>query len=198
MAQPLEELVGDLKRIPVIPIFINSLAPPFVTFRRSRQLGEAVGQFARLLGKRCLFIGSGGLSHNPPVPQMATATPELAEFLIAGRNPSPESRAARQQRTKDAALAFAAGKSQLHALNGGWDEAFMSNLVLQDWATLDAYKNTEITSEAGISTHEVKTWVAANAAMNAATDGHYQAEARFYKPIPEWIAGFGVLAGISM
>ena len=96
-AQPLEELTGSLTRYPVIPLFINSVAPPVVSFRRARQFGEAVGEFARQQGKRVLFIGSGGLSHNPPVPQMATATAEVAERLIAGRNPSPEARDARQQ-----------------------------------------------------------------------------------------------------
>jgi 2,3-dihydroxyphenylpropionate 1,2-dioxygenase len=113
-AQPLEELTGSLARYPVIPLFINSVAPPVVSFRRARQFGEAVGEFARQQGKRVLFIGSGGLSHNPPVPQMATATPEVAERLIAGRNPTAEARAARQQRTIDAATGFAGGNSPLH------------------------------------------------------------------------------------
>ena len=198
MAQPLEELLGSLNRFPVIPFFINSVAPPLVSFRRARQFGEAVGEFARHLNKRCLFIGSGGLSHNPPVPQMETAAHEVVEFLIAGRNPSPEARAARQQRTMNAAVAFASGQSQLHALNRQWDETFMANLAIQDWHVLDAYKNAEITTEAGISTHEVKSWVAANAAMKVATSGRYQVETRYYKPIPEWIAGFGIMAGSSV
>ena len=61
----------------------------------ARLLGEAVGRFAREQGQRALFIGSGGLSHNPPVPQLATATdPEVIERLISNRNPSPEACAA--------------------------------------------------------------------------------------------------------
>jgi 2,3-dihydroxyphenylpropionate 1,2-dioxygenase len=44
---------------------------------------------------------------------------------------------------------------------------------------------------AGKSTHEVKTWVAAFAALSAF--GPYQTEGRYYRPIPEWIAGFGAL-----
>ena len=194
-AQPLEELTGSLDRYPVIPLFINSVAPPLVTFRRARQFGEAVGEFARQLDKRVLFIGSGGLSHNPPVPQMATANPEVAERLIAGRDPTPQDRAAREQRTIDAATVFASGKSHLHPLNPQWDEAFMANLVCQDWTALDGYGNEAITAAAGASAHEVKTWVAANAAMNAATGGHYQVKSRYYRAIPEWIAGFAALTG---
>ena len=45
---------------------------------------------------------------------------------------------------------------------------------------------------AGKSTHEVKTWVAAFAALSAF--GPYEARERYYRPIPEWIAGFGALA----
>ena len=196
-AQPLEELTGSLARYPVIPLFINSVAPPVISFRRARQFGEAVGEFARQLDKRVLFIGSGGLSHNPPVPQMATAVPEVAERLIAGRNPTAEARAARQQRTIDAATQFATGDSPLHPLNPRWDEDFMANLSCKDWAALDGYGNDAITEAAGASAHEVKTWVAANAAMNAATGGHYEARARYYRAIPEWIAGFGALTGVA-
>lgn len=197
VAQPLEELTGGIDVCNVIPIFVNSVAPPLPSFRRARQLGECVGNYARTLGKRCLFLGSGGLSHNPPVPQLAQAAGAIREFLIAGRDPTPEARASRESRTRDAALAFANGSSTLHPLNPEWDLGFMDRLVRQDWAAIDAYDNATVTVDAGASTHEAKTWVAANAAMRAATAGHYVAEARIYKPVREWIAGFGVMAGCA-
>jgi 2,3-dihydroxyphenylpropionate 1,2-dioxygenase len=194
-AQPLQELTGAIDRYPVIPLFINCVAPPLISLRRARQLGAAVGQFARGLGQRVLFIGSGGLSHNPPIPLIANAPPEVAERLIAGRHPSPEARTLRQQRTVEAAQAFARGDSPLQALNPAWDQAFMAHLVSQDWAALDGIGNAAITEAAGASAHEVKTWVAAHAAMNAATGGRYEAVVRCYQPIPEWIAGFGLMTG---
>jgi 2,3-dihydroxyphenylpropionate 1,2-dioxygenase len=195
-AQPLAELTGALDRYPVVPIFINSVAPPVVSFRRARQLGEAVGRFARADGRRALFVGSGGLSHNPPVPQMATATdPEVIERLISNRNPPPEARDARQARTIAAAEAFTAGTSALHPLNPEWDRRLMAQLAARDWAALDAYRNADITAAAGGSAHEAKTWVAAAAAMDAACAGAWAAEERYYREIPEWIAGFGALSG---
>lgn len=195
-AQPLAELTGALDRYPVVPIFINSVAPPVVSFRRARQLGEAVGRFARADGRRALFVGSGGLSHNPPVPQMATATdPEVIERLISNRNPPPEARDARQARTIAAAEAFTAGTSTLHPLNPEWDRRLMAQLAARDWAALDAYRNADITAAAGGSAHEAKTWVAAAAAMDAACAGAWTAEERYYREIPEWIAGFGALSG---
>ncbi len=197
-AQPLEELTGALDRYPVVPIFINAVAPPVVSFRRARLLGEAVGRFARGRGERALFIGSGGLSHNPPVPQLATTSdPEVIQRLINNRNPSPEARAARQARTIAAARAFTAGTSTLHPLNAEWDQALMSRLAERDWTALDAYRNDEITAAAGGSAHEVKTWVAAVAAMEAACAGRWRSAQRYYREIPEWIAGFGALSGRS-
>ena len=65
-AQPLEELTGSLERYPVIPLFINAVAPPLVSFRRAREFGEAVGAFAAGLDKRVLFLGSGGMTVRVP------------------------------------------------------------------------------------------------------------------------------------
>ncbi|MQY21719.1 2,3-dihydroxyphenylpropionate/2,3-dihydroxicinnamic acid 1,2-dioxygenase [Nocardia sp. RB20] len=42
----------------------------------------------------------------------------------------------------------------------------------------------------GGSAHEVRTWIAAYAAL--AAGGSYELEYRFYEAIPEWIAGFAV------
>src|SRR6185437_4736746 len=42
--QPMEILYGDIRAKPFVPIFINSVAPPFTPIRRIRSLGEAVGR----------------------------------------------------------------------------------------------------------------------------------------------------------
>ncbi|STJ17041.1 2,3-dihydroxyphenylpropionate 1,2-dioxygenase [Escherichia coli] len=57
---------------------------------------------------------------------------------------------------------------------------------------LDAVSNEELSAIAGKSTHEIKTWVAAFAAISAF--GNWRSEGRYYRPIPEWIAGFGSLS----
>ncbi|PLX75500.1 MAG: 3-(2,3-dihydroxyphenyl)propionate dioxygenase [Azoarcus sp.] len=197
-AQALVEMTGALDRYPVIPIMINAVAPPLVSFKRARQLGEALGRFAGREHERVLFIGSGGLSHNPPIPAIATASdPVVIERLIAGRNPTPEARDARQKRTIAAARAFAAGDGVLHALSPEWDRAFMREVQARDWLAIDAYRNDDVSKAAGASTHEAKTWVAAAAAMEAACAQGWKAEARYYRPIPEWVAGFGALSGYS-
>ena len=72
-AQPLEFLLGGLDRVPVLPVFINGVAAPLPGFQRTRLLGEAMGRFLNTLNKRVLILGSGGLSHQPPVPELAKA-----------------------------------------------------------------------------------------------------------------------------
>jgi 2,3-dihydroxyphenylpropionate 1,2-dioxygenase len=97
--QPMEIIYGDITARPFVPIFINCMAPPFTPMRRVRLLGETVGRHLGTLDKKVLLISSGGLSHDPPVPQLATATPEQRRMLIGEAGPlSPEARDARQQR----------------------------------------------------------------------------------------------------
>jgi 2,3-dihydroxyphenylpropionate 1,2-dioxygenase len=49
----------------------------------------------------------------------------------------------------------------------------------------------QMAADAGNSAHEVRTWVAAFSALGAA--GPYSVEYEYYRPIREYIAGFGVM-----
>jgi len=192
-AQPLELLLGGLDRCPVIPVFINSVAIPLPTFQRARLLGEAIGRFAKTLNKRVLFLGSGGLSHQPPVPELARVDARMADRMMgSGRNLPADEREARQQRVIQAAERFIEDQNSLHPLNPEWDQRFLDLMAEGRIAELDRVGNAELSELAGKSTHEVKTWVAAFAALSAF--GPYQASDRYYRPIPEWIAGFGALS----
>lgn len=190
--QTLEEMTGSLTRYPVIPIIINSVAPPFGPYRRIRKLGEAVGRFLAKLDKRVLILGTGGLSHEPPVPLLNGAPDEIANFLIAGRNPTPEARAARQARTIAAGKIYGTPESAQTPLNAEWDQAFMDLLIERRLDEIDDFKIDEISKAAGRSTHEIRTWVAAFAAL--AATGPYRARQDYYRAINEWIAGYGVIS----
>lgn len=190
--QPLELLLGDIAARPVVPVFVNGVARPFTSMRRVRHMGEAVGEFLSGLGdQRVLLIGSGGLSHDPPVPQWATATEAQRAMLLEGRSPTDEARAARQQRVIDTARAFAAGEADIRDLNPEWDEAFMEVCASGRLEDVDGWSPAQMAKDAGNSAHEVRTWLAAFSALRAA--GEYAVVQRFYRPIPELIAGFGVM-----
>ena len=192
-AYPIEHLLGSLDAYPVIPVFINSVAAPLPTFRRARLLGEAIGRWAYRTGKRVLLVGSGGLSHQPPVPVYAEAPPAVRRALDgAGYNLSAEERAARTQRVIAAGKAFVQDQTTLHPLNPAWDNGFLDLLQNQAYAALDDVPNEHVSAMAGRSAHEVKAWVAAFAALSAF--GPYTTSHRYYREIPEWIAGFGGLS----
>lgn len=191
--QPLEILFGGIDTVPVIPVFVNGVAKPFVTMRRVRRLGETMGSWLTTLkDERVLVLGSGGLSHDPPVPQWATADDAARAMLLAGRHPTAAARDARQQRVVDTARDFAAGRAAIQDLNPEWDRALMAVLASGDLSPVDAMTPAGMARDAGNSAHEVRTWVAAFAALGAA--GPYEVAYSFYRPIREYIAGFGVMA----
>jgi 2,3-dihydroxyphenylpropionate 1,2-dioxygenase len=195
MVQPLEILFGDAASRPVVPIFINSVATPLGPLNRSRALGAAVGDYLATLDKRVLVIGSGGLSHDPPVPTLATAAPAALERIVHGRPMTSEQRQARQTAVIDAAHDFAGGRGKLQPLNPEWDHRFLRILDSGQIAELDTWSNSWIAHEAGNSAHEIRAWVAAFAAL--AAQGPYQTQVRYYRPAPELIAGFAVRTAVS-
>ncbi|GAA4472577.1 3-carboxyethylcatechol 2,3-dioxygenase [Rhodococcus olei] len=193
--QPMEILYdGDAAAKPVLPVFVNSVARPFVPMSRVRAFGRAVGEYFRAVDERVLFIGSGGLSHDPPVPQFATATDAQREFLTAGRHPTAEARAARQAGTIETARKFAAGEADIMDLNPDWDREFLAVCRSGRVEGFDRYTADEMDAVAGHSSHEVRTWVAAYSALRAC--GAYEVTYEFYRPIREYIAGFAVTTAI--
>lgn len=193
--QPLETLFGDAASVPVVPIFINSVATPLGPVKRARALGAAVGDFLGTLGKRVLVVGSGGLSHDPPVPTLATAPPAALGRIVHGEPMSAEQRAARQSAVISAAHDFAHGESPLLPLNPDWDHALLELLDTNRVADVDRWSNAQIAAEAGNSAHEVRTWIAAYAAM--AAQGDYDTVLRYYRAAPELIAGFAVRTAVA-
>jgi 2,3-dihydroxyphenylpropionate 1,2-dioxygenase len=194
MVQPLQKLFGDATARPVIPVFINSVATPLGPLRRVRALGSAVGNYLATLGKRVLILGSGGLSHDPPVPTLATAQPAALDRIVYGNPMTPEQRQARQVAVMEAARQFAEGHGSLQPLNPDWDLAFLELLDSNRLADVDAWSNGWIEKEAGHSAHEIRTWIAAFAAL--AAHGPHKTQHRFYRAAPELIAGFAIRTAV--
>jgi 2,3-dihydroxyphenylpropionate 1,2-dioxygenase len=188
--QPLEKLFGEATARPVIPIFINAIAVPLGPLHRCRALGTAVGTYLATLDKRVLVIGSGGLSHSPPVPTLATAAGAVLQRIVHGEPMTSEQRQARQTAVIDAARSFAGGQSELQPLNPVWDHQFLEIIDAGRLAELDDWSNSFVTHEGGGSAHEIRTWIAAFAAL--ATAGPYQTTVRYYKPAADLIAGFAI------
>jgi len=97
-AQSLQLIWGSLDTPPVVPIFINAVAQPGIPrARRCRTIGEAMDRFLDTEPRRTLLIGSGGLSHEPPVPTMSNLEPAVRERITVRRESTPRQRAARME-----------------------------------------------------------------------------------------------------
>jgi 2,3-dihydroxyphenylpropionate 1,2-dioxygenase len=192
--QPLTVLFPAVTAVPVVPVFINCVADPLGPAVRSRLLGAAVGDAVRGLGRRVLVLGSGGLSHDPPVPRLSEASPEVVQRLTHGRNPTREQRAQRERGTVAAAEDFANGAGPYRALNPDWDALVLRSLAAGDFAAVDERPNEWFVEEGGHSAHEVRTWIAAYAAL--AAQGPYEVRSSYYRAIPEWFAGFATTTAV--
>ena len=90
--------------------------------------------------------------------------------------------------------AFAHGDSPLQPLNPEWDHAFLDLVDSNRLDEVDGWSNSWIEQQAGHSAHEIRTWVAAFAAL--AAHGRYETGNRFYRAAPELIAGFAVRTAV--
>ncbi|MCW2758133.1 MAG: 3-carboxyethylcatechol 2,3-dioxygenase [Nocardioidaceae bacterium] len=162
--QTFVQLFGALGARPCLPVVLNCARPPLSSVRRVADLGRAVGRHLSGSGSRILYVGSGGLSHQPP--SMSKAVTGLSE----------EEREAVSRRTVADAARF---------VNPAWDQEFLTAMVEGDWSHLRGLRDADLDA-VGTGTHEIRTWVAAWAASSA------QGGTFVYEPVPEWITGMGI------
>lgn len=169
VSQTLHKLTGAIDRYPVIPIIINTMTAPLPPFSRSRRLGTLIGRWARDLGKRTLFLGSGGLSHNPKViyPDIGTGGPEVTSWQINGPLGDQMTKQSWFTRLDEihrvAAVELAAGgiTPEDCCFNEQFDRRVIDALESGRFSDLDSWDNAAIIEEAGIGAVEVHTWLAA-------------------------------------
>lgn len=193
-SQPLEILWGSLDTPPVVPVFLNAVAQPGIArLRRCRMLGEAIGRFLRDEPRRTLLIGSGGLSHEPPVPTLADPNPLVRERITTRQEMTEAECEAKTQRVMAAGMALAAGGSTMKSLNPDWDQRWMDAMAGDIGALerLCALPEASIAQDAGNSGHESKSWLVARSALGG--QGVPTCTLRHYQAIPEYIAGFGLM-----
>lgn len=200
-AQALQLLWGGLATPPVLPIFVNAVAQPGIArMRRCRALGQAIGRFLDAQAeaapgaapRRTLLIGSGGLSHEPPVPTLAHPDPAVRERITVKRTATQQERDTKTQRVMAAGRALAAGDPAIKPLNPAWDQQWLDAMAGDDAALdeLSTMTETSISEHAGLSAHESKCWLIARSALGRSTPP--QTLMRHYQAIPDYIAGYGI------
>ena len=197
-SQPIKRLTGALDRYPVIPIFIGSQTPPYMSFARSRDFGTAVGRFVAATGRRTLIIGSGGLSHHPTryYPLLGEATPEVAAWQMHGDRAGTFTSEAWFGKLHDdhmtgADMLISGQRTAEHIrLNAEFDRWFMARMGAGDEQSLAAISPQEAFEKAGIGSLELHTWIAALAAQLAA--GGQAPSEQIYSPTLEYGIGYGM------
>jgi len=191
---PLNYLAKGLDRFPVLPIVVNCVAPPLPSFRRARLLGEAVGRFLAGLNKKVLVIGSGGLSHDPPTPRLAEASPDVARGLIERRVVTKQEYDQRQERVIRSTGLMLKGEGPCLPPNEAWDRRVLDRFLALDLEWFDTLIDDEVNRLAGHGGHEIRCWLAALAAAKAA--GNVETVLDCYELIPEWLTGMGLMRAL--
>jgi len=198
-SQTIVDMLGGLDKRPVIPVFINCITTPFVPFKRSRLMGEAIGRFTQTLNKRVLLLGSGGMSHHPTryYPAYGEGGEKVQAWqLSGGDDPSSLTRPEWLERLEvmhhEGADMIARGERTAKdmRLNAESDRAFLDTLVSGGLEAFDTWDQYKLVEEAGIGSMELHTWIAAAAAHKAA--GGSNPVVDIYTMAPE----IGIAAGI--
>jgi len=176
-SQTMVRTLGGLDTFPVVPVFISTVVEPYVPFARSRALGDAIGKFAASLGKRVLFLGSGGMSHNPLryYPKFGTGESRVTEYQLHGGT-SPDGLTSDEwlerlvtMHEEGAHMLIDGRRTKADIkLNPTVDKEFLQVLVEGRLADVDAWSPVEKVEQGGIGFLELHTWLAAAAAARAA------------------------------
>ncbi|MCP5145199.1 MAG: 3-carboxyethylcatechol 2,3-dioxygenase [Gammaproteobacteria bacterium] len=175
--QTITRMLGGLDAVPLIPLFINCITPPFVPFRRSRMLGEAIGHWVAALGKRVLLLASGGMSHHPEhyYPVYGTGPEDVTAWQLTGGT-DPKSMTEQQWLKRldvmhrDGARMILRGERTRvdMRLNPEVDQRFLETLVNGALEEFDLWQPAQVVASAGVGFMELHTWLAATAAHVAA------------------------------
>lgn len=193
IAMALDKLFGGVDRVPVIPVFTNcggDLRPPL---HRSLALGTAIGEFFRdaLPELKVMFLGSGGLSHDPPLPEFETAPPAVQQRMIEGTEWNAASLQERFVRVIHSGAEHGRGEGGLRPLNPEWDRQMLALFAAGELEQVAAQDDCDIIDVGGRGASEIRNWLAAFAALRAYGGGSYQMRHEYYRPLPSWIVGFG-------
>lgn len=160
------QLFDEPTLVPLVPIIVNAIGYPLFPVRRARTVGERVGAALADHPGRVLFIGTGGLSHNPPFPEPA---PGAKRFDAKQREESL--------------------KSALDYLDADWDRGLLAKMAAGDADCFSSLTQAEIDVRGG-GANEVRTWAAAWAAAGSAPATFTE-----YELVEPWITGMGVAFG---
>jgi 2,3-dihydroxyphenylpropionate 1,2-dioxygenase len=170
--------------IPLVPLVVNTAAPPLPGMERCVALGTALGAAIRAsdFPGRVLVVASGGLSHWLPSndPRDPNVVGERRAALIHGRQDTRAFAAAREPRVR------AMGGDPNARVNAEWDRWFLRQLRVPDLDAVTALGHEKLELEAGSGGHEIRGWLVGAAAVGRPLVWDS------YEAVPQWITGMGI------
>ncbi|MFJ3496961.1 2,3-dihydroxyphenylpropionate 1,2-dioxygenase [Streptomyces sp. NPDC086091] len=178
------EMATGGTEIPLVPVVVNTAAPPLPGLERCAALGRALGAAIRASAfpGRVLVLASGGLSHWLPSndPRDPTVVGEKRAALIHGRGDTRAFAAAREPRVR------AMGGDPTARVNAEWDDWFLKQLAVPDLEPVLALGHDGLEAGAGSGGHEIRCWLIGHAAVGLPLVWTH------YERVPEWITGMGI------
>jgi 2,3-dihydroxyphenylpropionate 1,2-dioxygenase len=169
--------------LPLVPLVVNTAAPPLPSMRRCLALGRSLGAAVRAADAgRVLVVASGGLSHWLPStdPRDGSVPAERRSAMIHGRRDVRTASAVRESRVRDM------GGNPDAPVNAAWDDWFLKQLVTADLDPVADLGDELLEERAGSGSHEIRTWLIGFAAAGRPLVW------TSYEPVPEWITGMGI------
>ena len=177
------DMVRGQAGLPLVPLVVNTAAPPLPSMLRCVALGHALGAAIRTADAgRVLVVASGGLSHWLPSndPRDASVPAERRAAMIHGRRDVRASSAARERGVR--ALA---GNPDAR-VGAAWDTWFLKHLMAADLGPVAGLGDAGLEERAGSGGHEIRTWLIGFVAAGLPLVW------TSYEPVPEWITGMGI------
>lgn len=179
--------LNDELNIPVVPIAVNTAAPPLPTMDRCFQLGEVVRKAIETWDsdKKVAIVASGGLSHWVPIPKIDSEKEEdqaLIHILKNGRQ-EIEQLEEYQETRKIRVTSIKSGP-----VNEEWDRVFLKKVTEKDFRSLRDWSADDIEKHGGNGGQEIRNWLVLLGALQ-----DMDAEISFYEPIPEWVTGMAIV-----
>jgi 2,3-dihydroxyphenylpropionate 1,2-dioxygenase len=168
--------------VPLVPIVINTAAPPLPALDRCVALGSALGHALRRaeFPGRVLVVASGGLSHWLPSNDPRKITGDRRDSVIHGRRDVRAFAAAREPKVR-----AMAGDPDAR-VNSSWDKWFLEQLRSTDLAPIVELGEDGLERLAGSGGQEIRAWLVGHAAVRTPLDWSS------YEAVPQWITGMGI------
>lgn len=178
------EMITGGTQLPMVPVVVNTAAPPLPSLNRCLDLGRALGDAIRSseFPGRVLIAASGGLSHWLPSndPRDPSVVGEKRESLIHGRQDAQAFAAAREPRVR------AMGGNPAARVNAPWDTWFLEQLEGDRLQAVADLGHESLEDLAGSGGHEIRAWLIGQQATGLPLVW------TSYEPVPQWITGMGI------